>query len=399
MYPKQYVTESTARRNIRLFVVQKIFVKRVFIPITAIYFTEVAGFSLNDIALVAIVFAGSQLIAELPTGYFADRVARVTSIRLAAILNICSTLLYAFMPTTAGILTGIVIEAIGYAFLAGASEALLHDTLDWQKKGEQYTKVSSRAQSISLVANMILVAVIPLTYTIDKRLPFIFGTVAYICLLVTSLLMREVKRFSTASRSINWQIAKRLITKKFAIFLLIFGMVSALQNAPVDYMNLTFRELGLRPEYLGWIYAAVSGFGAIIGPFIHHLKRLSLPWYMVLDGTLCSLQLIILLTGSLPIIIGVFILNFAFWRYRKIIYQDHLLNKERVEYKATMLSLLNNVSQVNELWLPVVFASMVGVFGLQSGLGYVGLASLPLIFLSFVAGKLLLSSGTGKKPV
>lgn len=400
MKPKQYVNDQTARRNLYLFVIQKIFAKRVFIPLTAIYFTEVAGFTLRDIAIGAIIFAASQILAEVPTGIFADKVARVTSIRMAGLLNIISTLLYALMPNHTGIYSALALEAVGYCFLSGAGDALMHDTLVWQKRPHEFTRISSKTQSISLIANAIIIALVPMTYVIDKRLPFLIGSFAYLMLFITGFLMREVERVAPTQQVKNYRIVRDMLGKSFVGFLVVYGLVSALQNTPTDYLNLSLKEFGLRPEYLGWLYAITSMFGALIGPFIKHFKKLTLPQYMVFDATLMAVQLIAVFTASLPIMGAIFILNFAFWRYRRIIYQDYLLNHHPAEYKATLLSLLNNASQVNELWLPLLFGGITSLVGLRLGLGYIGLAASILVPIAyFVALRLDISGNSTDKQV
>jgi MFS family permease len=392
MKPRQFVNERTAQRNIRLLVVQKIFAKRVFLPLTAIYFMEVAGFTVHDIGLIAAVFAFTGLVAELPTGYFADRVARVTSIRIAALLNICSTLLYVLAPTKPGIFAGFILEAVGYSFLAGAGEALLHDTLVWQKRAHDYTRIVSKAQAISLIANAVLLAFVPMTYAIDKRLPFLLGTVAYIGLLIAGFLYREVERVPDPQALRGWRVVRQMLNKPFLIWLAVFGIISGLYTGPSDFFNLALIDFGLRPEMLGWLFSATSVVGAAMGPFIHHLKRLSLPQYMLFDCAMMISILLALLSRNLFVIGFFFITNFAFWRYRKIVYQDFLLSRQSGYYKATLLSLLNNITQLNEMWVPLAAAASVSAFGLQRGLGYLGLASLVLLPLSFGVSKLLAAS-------
>jgi hypothetical protein len=58
-------------------------------------------------------------------------------------------------------------------------EALIHDSLVVLDEVDNYAKIASRAQSLSLVGNAILVAVVPLLYPIDKRLPFVISFIAY----------------------------------------------------------------------------------------------------------------------------------------------------------------------------------------------------------------------------
>ena len=67
---------KTANRNIKLYIFVRIFAKRVFLPLSAIYFMDQVGFTIQDIGLLAAFYCFIQLLVEVPTGYFADRVDR-----------------------------------------------------------------------------------------------------------------------------------------------------------------------------------------------------------------------------------------------------------------------------------------------------------------------------------
>ena len=76
-----------------------------------------------------------------------------------------------------------------------------------------------------------------------------------------------------------------------------------------------------------------------------------------------------------------FLINMSFWRYRKIIYQNYLLEIYPTKYKATLLSAMNNVEQANSLWLPMAIAFVVSKTNLTTGLGLIGLGT--LVFIPF----------------
>ncbi len=66
---------SQANRNIKYYIWVRIFAKRVFLPITAIYFIDTAGLTIKDIGLLSAYFSLIQFFAEVPTGYFAEIVS------------------------------------------------------------------------------------------------------------------------------------------------------------------------------------------------------------------------------------------------------------------------------------------------------------------------------------
>lgn len=376
-----------ADRNIRLYVILKIFTKRVFLPLSAIYFVQVDGFTLKEIGLLAAFFALVQLLAELPTGYFADRFARITSIRIGALLNIAATLLYALVHTKLAVFVGQGLEAVGYCFIAGAGEALIHDSLVAKGQTHRYSKILSHAQAIALVMNAVLIALIPMTYQLNPSLPFLLGSLAYGCLLAVSLRMADVshEKLEHHRARPSW---RGLVDKRHIIsFGLLFGIVGALYTGPSDMVNLALKDFGIRPEYLGWLFAIASLFGAMMGPFIHLLRKLSITQYAFLDLVMLLSVYAGALSGSALMLSILVIINMSFWRYRKIIYQDHLLTIYPTRYKATLLSAINNIEQLNLIWLPVVIALSVAHLGYAEGLGLIGLGGLvimPLYLISTV---------------
>lgn len=376
-----------AQRNIRLYVIIKVFVKRVFLPLSAIYFIQVDHFTIREIGLLAAFFAAVQLVAEVPTGYFADKFARITSIRIGAVLNIVATLLYALVHTKLAVFSGQFCEALGYSFIAGAGEALIHDSLTVQGRVAHYSKVLSHAQAVSLVINAGLIALVPMTYHINPSLPFLLGTLAFGVLLAVALRMADVPHPTPEHQRATLSWTKIFSQRHIIGFFVLFGLVSALYTGPSDMFNLALKDFGLKPEYLGWLFAMVSLIAAAIGPLIPLLRKLSILGFIALDLAILVLPFVGAFTKSVAILAMAIIINMGFWRYRKIIYQDHLLTIYPTRYKATLLSIINNVEQLNLLWIPIVVAASVSHAGYARGLGMIGVMTVLISPLYFLAVK------------
>lgn len=383
------LSEAELTRNVRLQVILRVFQKRVFLPLAAIYFTTVAGFSLSDIGLLAFWFAAIQVVAEVPTGMFADRYGKVTSERLGAAMNVCATLLYVFAPSKLGIFAGMALEAIGYSFFGGACEALLHDTLHAQGRVDQYTKMASRIQSVSLAINAVLLALVPMTYRIDPRYPFMLGTLAYAILLASTFFLKEVyphkPRTAKTVQTIGAKITILKLHRKFILFLLTFGIISALYTAPSDFVNLALRDLGLQPQRMGILFAAASLAGVVFGWFLHLFKRFPFRVYALTDWFMLFIWLASVWTNRLWVLMAAYVITMAFWRYRRIIYQEKLLNILQTNKKATALSVMNNAGQLNELYIPLLFGFGAAAFGIPKTFGLAAIASVGLLFLWLAA--------------
>lgn len=367
-----------ANRNIQLYVFVKIFAKRVFIPLSAIYFMDHAGFSIRDIGLMGAFYSIIGLVAEVPTGYFADRIGRVKSIRIGAGLAALATLFYVIFQTKLGIFAGVFLEALGYSFMGGAGEALIHDSLVVKQQEHLYTKILSKAQSTSLIANAVLLALVPMTYSVDERLPFLLGTLAYLALLSFAFSMQDLQQVTTKETLRLPDFGKIISRKNIVMFALSFGIISALYTSSTDMFNIAIKEYGINPAYIGWIYGASSVLGAIIGPYIHHLQGVHLSRYILLDLGMLLFLYLSAFTGSSLLLAVAIIVSVSFWRYRKIIYQSYLLSNYPTTLKATLLSAMSNLEQLNAIWLPLGITYLISQSSTSVGLGIVGLFTLIL---------------------
>lgn len=365
-----------AQRNLWLYPIQKIFNKRVFLPIVPIYFTEYVGFSIPQLGLLAALLALIMLVLSVPTGYFADRFGRVKALRIGALLLTLSTLLYAGWPTKTGIVIGVMLEASGFAFIGGAGQSLVHDSLDVLDRKKDYSKVLSRAQSLALVLNALFIALVPLTYTVDPRLPFAIGTLAFLALLAATFAMRDVEKHRV--KAMQWRGLKAIerlsgnVTMLLAI--VFFGIIGAAYFS-FDIVTIGLRELGFEPEFLGWVFASASLVGAVMGLFIHKLKQLSLSAYMLLDVGILVVLFLAGFSGNVWFLAVMAILSVGFWRYRRIIYQDHLLERFTTGYKSTLLSVMATTESLAALWVPIATTGAVGALGVVNGFGLLAVAA------------------------
>lgn len=355
-----------ATANLRLIPLIRILTKRGYLPLIAIYFVNVSGLSLGEVGIVGAFVALVKVASEVPTGYFSDEFSRKYSIVLAGVLAVIGNLVFIFFQNFAGVFIGTFFETMAYAFLSGTVQALAHDSLTVLGRENEYSKYSSRVQSISLVANAVLVAVTPLTYAIDARLPFVIGIAQFSLLTFAGFYLHDVRHFKAHDiiKKINMQWVKR--HKPFMLFAFVFGLFSAIYIAPKDFTNLAFEAFGANPSYLGFVYAGASLIGAFIGLFAHKLKDLGPAKFSILDVLVVTAGFTSFASGNLIIAITALVLRVGFWRYRAIIYQDFILEKYQTDYKATLLSITFNTTQFFNIFLPLGMGALVAMFGLQS---------------------------------
>ncbi|HUP26274.1 MAG TPA: MFS transporter [Candidatus Limnocylindrales bacterium] len=379
-------------RNIFLYGILKIFTKRVFLPVTTVYLVLVGHLSVPQIGILAAVSAVVSLLSEIPTGYLADRLTRRAALIMCGLLAAIGTLFYAFWPQFPGAVIATVFDALGYSFLSGAAEALIHDSLVILKRSHDYPRVVGRAQSFGLMGNVVLVALIPLTYEINPRVPFLFGTLAYLSLIGVAMAITEpprTKMVQTVNPAHDLAInLHRFVSRSSLLFFICVGIISALNTTSSDFTNLVFKDLGLKPSMFGLVFAGGSIVGIIGGFYIHHLRKLKALTYTWIDTLVFSgFFLIIGLGRNLTLVIISFALYMGFWRLRAIMYQHYLLQIfGRDHYKATLISTLNFFIRCNEVWLPTIFVISTTRLGYYHGYNVIGVATLvcmlPLFWLA-----------------
>lgn len=379
-------TQIWADHNLKYFVFIRIFAKRVFLPLTAIYFMDHGNLSIRDIGLLSAYFSFIQLLVEVPTGYFADRIGRVASLRIGSVLAGLATLFYVLIQNKTGIYLGVALEALGYSFLGGAGEALVHDSLQYKNQLSKYTTIMSHNMALSLIVNAIFVSLTGLTYSLDPRLPFILGTTAYALLFLSTFALHDL--YPPKPKITSFALPRFSFIfnhKSLLVFALTFGIISALYTSPNDMLNYALREYGLAPQYLGFIYAFGSIGGALLGPLNPVFRRLRPNLYVLLDSLILFSLYLSAASGTATILAVTMVMGISFWRYRRIIYQDYLLRIYPNAYKATLVSTLNNLEQGNAIWLPLLITALISHQGLIRGFSLMTIftvLTIPLFYFS-----------------
>jgi len=103
-------------------------------------YLQTRGLNLLQInSLWSIILAGI-LVAELPTGVLADRIGREWSVVVALFLQAMGEFFFLFAGSYLAFVLIAVLAGVGFAFLSGASEALIYDSLPIQNRETRMKK-------------------------------------------------------------------------------------------------------------------------------------------------------------------------------------------------------------------------------------------------------------------
>lgn len=380
--------------NITKYNMLRVFNKRVFLPLISIYLVAVGNITLVQLAVISSITALVQIVLEVPTGYLADRWGHKNSIVFGNLIMACSVLPYIFYPNFLGGLTASILYFGGYSFCSGAMQAFLHETLLSLGKGKDYARVMGKSQSYGLLGNMVLIALVPLTYSIDKRLPFILG---FVCLFISFLVAVSLKlppkrEFIHEQHNLKKEfsfIFKSSGVVALLAFFMLFGISSAGLDQTSVYRELVFKSVGVPIFYYGFILSVGSLLAAVMGRYIHKLAEWPAKRFLVFDILYLCLALVLVGISKNPaVIIFAFTLFPVYSRNRDIVFESRLFAEfPTIKHKSTLISTLQFFPILSNLWVPFLLTYWIGAFNFTVGYLFYGLSLLCILFSVFFVYK------------
>lgn len=376
--------KRSLEKNIGKYSWFKVFTKRVYLPLIAIQLVNEGGVTVAQLAVIATVTSLVNLVLQVPTGYIADKWGNRRAILIGASISAVSPLLYVFMPNFWGGLIASVMFFGGYAFQGGAIESFIHDTLIALKKEKQYAKVMGRAQSYGLIGNVVLIAAVPATYSINKNLPFILGFVSLLAMFFLAASFTFPKVAKHKKKKLNtFGAIKSVVTVQNVTFFLFAGFVTGVVHRGGEYRELLLQNLGVAVSLFGIILAVSSIVGAIMGLFTGLLDKLKPMTFYMFDLLFISSCLFMVgASKNTYVVIAGFTLFLAYTRIRLIVFQAKLLQNITHAYKATLISALSFFMILGEVLAITVLAKFIGLTNYSTGYLYFA------IFV-FIVGSLL----------
>lgn len=154
-----------AERNIRLFIAFRVlFNSRFYYPVFAVMFLDY-GLTIEQFALLNVVWAFAIVVFEVPLGAVADHIGRKKTVVAAAFLMVIEMSLLAFIPIGnpqllfAVFVLNRILSGAAEACASGADEALAYDSLVAVGRKSEWPAVLARlgrVQSVGFVISMIV---------------------------------------------------------------------------------------------------------------------------------------------------------------------------------------------------------------------------------------------------
>ena len=111
------------------------------------------GYSLVQVGFAETVFHIVSLIAEIPSGMFADIFGRKKSLILSCVMSMMSAVIRGFIPGFAAVCVSVGFSALSYNFISGSDSAIAYDSLLEEGQENKYDKYISTQTAVYRISN------------------------------------------------------------------------------------------------------------------------------------------------------------------------------------------------------------------------------------------------------
>lgn len=353
----------------------KVFTKRVYLPLIAIQLLSVGKVTIEELAVISVITSIASFSLQLPTSFVADKYGNRFAIITGTIIACFSPLLYIFLPNFVGGLIASLLYFGGLAFISGAIEAFIHDTLVELSREKEYSKVMGRAQSYGLIGNVVLIALVPATYAINPNLPFVLGFISLLGTVYFAFSFAYPADHSDRKSKNPFEAVRSIISWQNIALFAFAGFMAGASNKAYEYRELLFQDIGIAVASFGLLLSLASIVGAILGRYIHLFDRLKPLSFYFFDLVFMSGCFVLIGVTSNPVVaVTGFTAFIGYTRVRPIIFQSKLLQEITHVYKATLISALNLFTVFGDVLAMVLLAKFVGLHGYSTGYVLFGFA-------------------------
>ena len=316
---------ASLRRNLPLFIAFRVlFHARFYYPVIGVLFLDL-GLTLEQYALLNVIWAVVIIVLEIPSGALADVIGRKRVIVLAAVLMVVEMAVFAFAPLGAWLFSFLVLNRIlsgaAEACASGADEALAYDSLPegdrqttWPRVLESLMRWKSGGFFLAMVSGAALfdqglvVSLFSWTgWTPDAgatvRWPVYATLVTSVFCLLVALNFREPPMAQPSGRHATGRAWQNVIEGAVHVFTsrrILFLMVAALLIDSFVRIFLTFasnyyRLIELPPFVNGMLGSTLALLGFAVAPVAKHMTaRLG----VVANYTIVAAFVLVGLTGT-----------------------------------------------------------------------------------------------------
>ncbi len=360
--------------------------RRNFLPVLSIYFLTIPNTQVQQIGIYTAAGALASFLLEIPSGYFADIFGHKKTLVVSKIFMFLSSIFFIIADSFWYFLAGSVCISLGWAFMSGAGNAFMHETLIKLKREGEYTKIMSKlSANVSLLCIPFIIT-LPFFTKIDIVLPIIiwafFDFLGLIIILSATDPKNGVMIAKKDQKSI-FTLIKEIKHDKFFAVAIFTGAISAFTVTMGSFRPVYLESLGFQVVFLGFVMGGSRFVWFLVGHRVHWIEKfLSMKQHFLIEILVFVGGLFLLaVLNNVYIIAIVFILINGYWLGRDQLISGYFL-KDYIKdknYKATLLSVRSQISAM----IQIATSFLIGfVMNYSYQLGYAVLGGVLLLILS-----------------
>jgi MFS family permease len=237
--------------------------------------------NLTQFTFVEAIIIGTQLLLELPTGALADLWGKRFTIALGYFCTFIGLLVFASSTTFSLFILYALITGLGEAFISGAKEALLYDSLKQIGKEETFDKVTSKYSLLFQLSLAIATIIGGFMGIISYQLPIYATAMATLIGTIACLFFQEpyvdtekftLQRYALQTKLGVKELLKNDHIRQISLFYILVGGISWVCQLVFNTSILT--ELKHTSQEIGILYASLRILNAVVLFRILHVGKL-----------------------------------------------------------------------------------------------------------------------------
>ncbi len=232
------------------------------------------GLSLVEIGLMEGIFHITSLVMETPTGVIADLFGRKTSRIIGILFMILSNIIIISTSNFSFLAIGFVLSALSYNFESGANEALIYDSLIYEKIEDRYMNITGKKEIIFHISSVLSLLVGGFIGNIEYKNVYLIAIFISIISLIISFQFKEppiFKKEETIKKpvihlikdqyKISFQAIK--LNSKLGYLIVFTSVIFAVSTISFYYLQLGWENIGFTPFKIGAYLAGASIIAAL----------------------------------------------------------------------------------------------------------------------------------------
>ena len=347
------------RKSLQFILFLKAFLLGTVAPVFILVLTS-HGATLETVSLFMGIVSLVMLLAEFPSGVFADLLGRKRSFLLSLVFQLAAYALLLLFRSALSLAGAMMLYGLSRAFVSGSIEALAIDEAEGKTTLVKVTSRLNVLESAGLALGSLLSGVLA-AIAADFTANLLFGIGGYLVILIlTQLTVRESAHIAQDKE--NAPRLKEHLQKSFSLvrtssvirMLLILSTVTALAMVTVEtYWQPAFHAFSTNTLVLG-VVGFIGFGGVVVGSKLAELLMTRLPQrgvrIFLISKALMSVCLTLLMAMALELpFILVYLLWYGFLGGNGVAEQTLLNQEAPARQRASILSLFSFVFRIGSL--------------------------------------------------